>query len=270
MMLFLNTQSLLKRDTKMKKTLILLFTMIIVLSLLKIAAATPITYDFCLGSGLTHEALSIFFPGDPNVTATGWGGEFTHPDTSENVAAGDRKVHQCEFGLGVMSFDDGEPSGDDDDQHAIDGWIPDPTDKTHGHGGGGSHIYVEEKLYLEFSQEVTINSITFTRVDVYDEFSLSVDGLDVHIFHIKDSFIPGEDDDSPAALDFEDFITVNLADFYTGTTTGTRFGISTTEGCDDFKVARISADPIPEPGTIFLLFFGLLGMIGFKKKFKKM
>ena len=233
----------------MKKPLILLFTMIIVLSLLKIAAAIPVVYDFT--NPVTSADTSFTFPGTPSVTV--------YAD-SNNATPPNPLVHQCPYGLGVISDSYTHTNGNSpntyEDNHTVDEWIGTQNTKK---------LSMERLIFTcgDIGDLVTINWITFTRVDGFDHFSLFVDGVHEGDFHITDfiNYTPT----------FEDFVVVNFSTDYTGRI----FEIGTAasdanDDCDDFKVAGMGGgDPVPEPGTIFLLFFGLLGMIGFNKKFNK-
>jgi len=247
----------------MKKLFGLIGVMILSLMILNPVYATSIIYDFTLPSGQTDRALQIDFlspsPGNPSVAATGWGEGFFHPNTGDYYSADARHVHQCEYGLGVLSYQDNNPNcGPDEDQHAVDGWInyyQQPQKQP-------PHYYVQEILYLTFSQEVTLKNITFTRIDTLDEFAFLVDGSQIGTHHITND----------SSIVFEDFVNVDLTGIWSDASdrTGTVFGISTTEGCDDYKIAKLEIDsnPVPEPGTFFLLVLGLVNIIGIKKNHK--
>jgi len=130
---------------KMKKTLILLFTMIIVLSLTKIAAATSLVYDFT--NPTTSEAAIFTFSGTPSVSVYA---------ESNNATPPKPLVHQCPWGLGVISDDythtNGGSQKDYEDNHTVDEWV----------GVQNTHELSMERLIFTFAEEVTINSITFT------------------------------------------------------------------------------------------------------------
>ena len=245
----------------MKKLFGLFSAIVLSLVILNPVYATSVIYDFTLASGLTDRGLQIDFlspsPSNPSIAATGWGEGFIHPNTGGYYSADARHVHQCEFGLGVLSYQDNNPNcSPDEDQHAIDGWI----NYYQKPPGSPPHYYVQEILYLTFSREVTLNNITFTRVDTLDDFAFLVDGSAIGTHHITND----------TNILFTDFVKVDLTGIWSDASdrTSTVFGISTTEGCDDYKIARleIESTPAPEPGTLLLLFLGLVSIIGIKNR----
>ena len=109
---------------------------------------------------------------------------------------------------------------------------------------------IDETLVLEFDRTVDLKSITFARVGINDEFTLTVDG----------------DGGFSADIPGGNFLDLDISTFVLNPSRiGINFGIGVTDRNDDFLVKYVEVEAIPEPLTIL----GTLTALGFGGLFKK-
>lgn len=186
-----------------------------VTAVLQAAPAQALVFDF--GDSFDIEPSFSFSQGSIDVTATG------------AVASGSpRFVAQTGFGLGVRS--------QRRDSNQIDGLGPDET------------------LNLEFSEQVSLVSATFSRVGFLDEFRLLVDGTQ---FIAAD--IPNSD---PLASLFD--LDVGIFNF-SPSPTGSLFGFTVTDRNDDYFLRAVEVTPVPTPAAVLPGLFGM-GFAALRKK----
>ena len=104
----------------------------------------------------------------------------------------------------------------------------------------------DETLWLTFNQQVTLTDIAFN-------FAHSTDQFD---FFVGDTLVLSNQETQPGPW----------RSLGTDGYTGTVFGIRANDHTDDFYVAAIQYNPVPEPGTLILVGSGLLGIVGLGRR----